>query len=349
MADMTRVYAGTQEGLFVVRSSGGTWETVNRVFPNSVLESVSGCRGDPRRVYAGVAHDGLYRTEDGGLRWTKVFDGDVRATSVDPTDDNVVYTGTEPIHLYRSEDRGETWEELTGLQNLPDEAKNHWWFPVEPHIGHVITIFVHPEDPTMIYLALEHGGIVRSFDRGETWEDVSKGIDYLDIHVISSEPHRFDRWFVSSARGFYASDDPAEGWTRAEDGFTRDYFHDFIFFPPERVGESPTMLIATADKSPGSWNRPEYARSAVFRSDDGAKSWRRVGTGLDDDLKPMVWALVPHPTDRNAAFAGLGHVSRGPAHGPSGPGSLLVTRDRGESWQRIIDLPGDRVLWAATE
>lgn len=29
---------------------------------------------------------------------------------------------------------------------------------------------------------------MRSFDRGKTWEDVSKGIDYLDIHHISSAP-----------------------------------------------------------------------------------------------------------------------------------------------------------------
>ncbi len=63
----------------------------------------------------------------------------------------------------------------------------------------------------------------------------------------------------------------------------------------------------------------------------------------------MVWALTPHPTDPSAAFAGLGHISRGLAQGPSGPGSLMVSRDRGESWEKIIDLPGDRVLWAAPE
>ena len=66
-------------------------------------------------------------------------------------------------------------------------------------------------------------------------------------------------------------------------------------------------------------------------------------------MKPMVWALTAHPTDPNAAFAGVGHVSRGPAQGPKGPGSLHVTRDRGASWEKLIDVPGDRVLWAATE
>ena len=206
MSERVTLYAGTQEGLFVIRPKRQGWETVNRAFPNGVVESISGCRGEPQRVYAGVAYDGLYRTDDGGKRWTKILDGDIRATSVDPTDDDVIYTGTEPPRLYRSEDRGDTWQERAALQALPDDVRKRWWTPYPPATGHIITIFVHPDDPNMIYLCLEHGGIHRSFDRGETWEDVSKGIDYLDIHVIATLPHRFDRWFASSARGFFTTE-----------------------------------------------------------------------------------------------------------------------------------------------
>ena len=109
------------------------------------------------------------------------------------------------------------------------------------------------------------------------------------------------------------------------------------------------MLIATADHSPGSWQRPEYARSAIFRSDDEARPWHRVVEGLGEEMEPMVWALTNHPAEPNAAFAGIGRVSCGPAQGPTGPGCIMVTRDRGDSWQKIADVPGDRALWAATE
>ena len=40
-----------------------------------------------------------------------------------------------------------------------------------------------------------------------------------------------------------------------------------------------TMLVSTGDKSPGSWNRPEGARGAIFRSTDCGDSWHRVGAG----------------------------------------------------------------------
>jgi hypothetical protein len=44
------------------------------------------------------------------------------------------------------------------------------------------------------------------------WEDVSGGIDYLDIHHISSAPHPEDLYFVATARGFFKSNNPGKGW-----------------------------------------------------------------------------------------------------------------------------------------
>jgi photosystem II stability/assembly factor-like uncharacterized protein len=139
------------------------------------------------------------------------------------------------VALFRSEDGGDSWQEITSLKALPQSVRKNWWYPQAPHHGHVRNIHIHPDDPHAIYLCLEHGGIVRSFDRGKNWEDVSKGIDYLDIHVIANLPKRKDRYYVASARGFFTSDKPEAGWVRAQNGLTRDYFHDFLFLPPERV------------------------------------------------------------------------------------------------------------------
>lgn len=351
MTERVRLYAGTQHGLIVWRAQNGGWEEVSRGFADGIIDSIHGCHDQPERVYVGVTHDGLYRTDDGGRTWKKILAGDIRSVTVDPTSDDVIYAGLEPVALYRSEDRGETWKESTGLRALPEHVKKNWRFPQPPHQGHVRNIFIHPDDPRTLYLCIEHGGIVRSFDRGESWEDVSGGIDYLDIHVIANLPGCFDRYFVASARGFFTSDEPANGWIRAENGLTRDYFHDFLFLPPERAGENPAMLVATAEGSPGVWRREgRGARAALFKSADSAKSWQRVRRGLPDNLDPMVWALVHHPHDANSIFAGLGLVARGHASGTGGAGKIIVSRDRGESWTEVpIELPADRVLWAAAD
>ena len=351
MGEGVRLYAGTQHGLIVWRSKNGGWEEVGRRFKDGIIDSIYGCRQHPERVYVGVTHDGLYRTEDGGLRWIKVLDGDIRSVTVDPISDDVVYAGVEPVGLYRSEDRGENWKELPSLKELPEEIRKNWRFPQPPHLGHVRNIFIHPENSKTIYLCIEHGGIARSFDRGETWEDVSKGIDYLDIHVIANLPRSKERYFVATARGFFTSDNPAQGWVRAETGLTRDYFHDFLFLPPGRDGEGPTMLLATADKSPGFWRRENRgARAALFKSVNGAGSWTRITQGLAEDLDSMIWALVHHPTEPRSVFAGFGNVARGHASGAGGAGDVMISHDLGESWERLpIELPADRVLWAAAD
>lgn len=363
MAGGIRLYAGTQHGLLVWSEHGGNWEAVGHEFPDAVIDTIAGCIHHPERVYAAVAWDGVYRSDDGGLHWSRVLEGEIRAITVDPTDDSVVYAGTEPVHLYRSEDGGDHWEELSSLVALPEEVRKNWWTPYPPATGHIRYIFVHPDDPAMLGLCLEHGGVVRSFDRGQTWEDVSGGIDYLDMHMFKSLPHSKSRFYVSSARGFFTSEDPADGWVRAERGMERGtdrtYTHDFMFLEPVHPGTAPTLLIATADGSPGFWRREERgAHAALFRSLDGAESWHRV-LGLADDMDHMVWALAPHPDDPNAVFAGVGATNRGQTVDTStpsvaaltdAPGEILLSRDRGDSWQKLpLQLPADRVLWAAAD
>jgi photosystem II stability/assembly factor-like uncharacterized protein len=130
---------------------------------------------------------------------------------------------------------------------------------------------------------------------------------------------------------------------------TRDYFHDFLFLHSDP--EKPIVLVAAAAGSPGFWRRENRgARAALFKSTDGARSWTRVARGLPQDLDSMIWALVRHPTDARAVFAGLGNVARGHASGAGGAGDLMISRDLGDSWERLdIELPADRVLWAAAE
>ena len=351
MAEQVRLYAATHEGVSVLRSTSAGWERVGLPLPGVVSECFAGSAQHPERVYVAAGHDGVYATEDAGQHWSRLFDGDVRSVALDPTNEDVIYAGTEPIHLYRSEDRGDSWEELTALQDFPEEVRFNWWGPQPPHQGHVAHIFIHPDDPATIYLCLEHGGVVRSFDRGATWEDVSKGIDYLDMHMLRALPGSRSRYYTSSARAFFMSDDAAAGWVPAENGFTRYYFHDFIFLPASQEGGNPTMLVATADKSPGYWDRPEHARTAFFRSSDCAQSWERVGAGLPEHIGPWAYTLVNHPTNPRAAFAGFGDMVRGPSHAATyGQGSLVATYDEGDSWDTLpVDIGATFGLWGAPE
>ena len=90
MPSPVRIYAGTQEGLFVWRSRNGTWEKNTVAFESGTIDAVDGPRSQPNIVYLGVTQDGLYRTEDAGKSWRRVFEGNVRAVTVDPIDESVI-------------------------------------------------------------------------------------------------------------------------------------------------------------------------------------------------------------------------------------------------------------------
>ncbi len=161
-----------------------------------------------------------------------------------------------------------------------------------------------------------------------------------------------ERYFAATARGFYATPDPSQGWTRAENGFTRDYFYKFIIMPPRSdADDNPTMLISTGDHSPGSWNRPEGARGAIFRSVDRGDSWQRVGVGagLPEEMIERAWMFVPHPHEKDSVFAALGRYPY--PNVDAGAGAIVLSRDRGDSWERIEGIRVRSVwgLWAAAD
>ena len=53
MVSPVRIYAGTQEGLFVCRSINGSWEKVSVAFESGTIDAVDGLRSQPNIVYLG--------------------------------------------------------------------------------------------------------------------------------------------------------------------------------------------------------------------------------------------------------------------------------------------------------
>ena len=130
------VFFWTQTGVRLYRGKDDQWQEVGRHL-SGVADCLAGSKKHPEMVFCGILNDGLYRTSDAGNSWLRVFEGDVRAVTVDPRDDRVVYVGTAPVHLYRSENMGETWEELKALLAMPEEIKRNWVSPQPNHAGHI--------------------------------------------------------------------------------------------------------------------------------------------------------------------------------------------------------------------
>lgn len=339
-----RYYLGHNRGLRVLESNGSAPRTVATFFETGTLEDLKGIPGKPEVVFAAVAFDGGYRSRDAGKTWEKVLTGDVRTFTVDPHDERVIYAGMGPVRLMRSEDEGTTWEALDGILDFPPKVKKKWDVPPpyrgkeEPHLRHV---HVHPQDRNQIFVLLEHGGVLLSTDRGATWHDRSEGIQYVDMHMIANYPGSKDRYYVSSAQGFYRSDDRGAHWYRAEHGMPWAdkpawcYSHEWQFL---EKGGRPRMVVCGSRGSPGVWgldgSNPD---GHILVSDDGGDAWRVVTHGLE---KWVPWVLANHPGDPDTIFCGMGNGARGYFVNTkaTGEGALYVSHDTGETWDPL--LPG---------
>jgi hypothetical protein len=328
MEPCRRLLAGTEDGLHILLERDGGWLLDSHTLAGKSITALAAGDG---AVNAGLAHDGVYRSTDCGRSWQQVLEADVRSLAADPADPNTVYAGTEPVHLYRSRDAGQTWTELDGLLRVPEEVRERWWFPVYPHESHILSICVSPRNRRQQYVGLEHGGILRSDDDGATWTDVSDGIEYLDIHMVAADPHRDGLVYAATARGFYRSEAFGRDWVLHDQGFTRDYMHDFVVLS----GRRSRLFMTTANGVPPNWLRDSRAEGAIFRSDDEGLSWQQVGGGLPPSMELMVWNIVGDPLDGARLYAGAGDYLPNLAKGVRGRGEVWISADLGDTWARV--------------
>jgi photosystem II stability/assembly factor-like uncharacterized protein len=318
-------YAATGESVARLAEAGGSWD-VELVLAGSPALCIAGDPRDPDTVYAGLGDDGVRRSRDGGRTWVEsglagkqVFSVAVGAA------DGAVYAGTEPSALYRSDDRGETWRELESLLELPSQPT--WSFPPRPWTSHVRWIAPSPHDADLLLAGIELGGLMRSTDGGETWEDHRPGAQ-RDVHSLAWHPLVAGRAYEAGGGGAAWSEDGGATWTPADEGRDRHYTWSVAVDPLD-----PELWYVSASTGPfAAHGRRGDPQARIYRRrNDG---WDALAGGLPEPLPAMPYALLA--TDARL-FAGLAN------------GELWESRDGGDSWRRCeLTPPLPRLLALAS-
>lgn len=236
-------------------------------------------------LYAGLASGGVFKSEDGGLQWTPVFDNQkslaIGALALEPGNPEVVYAGTGDPNvtgypflgsgLYRSQDGGKSWA-YVGLQ--------------ETQI--ISSILVHPTNPNILWVGClgsplhrhSNRGVYKSTDRGKTWKQVLFVSDQAGVTDMVLDPFnpnqlyaaswdriRTNRESIAAGTGsaVFVSSDGGNTWNR-----------------PSINGASSNGRIALAHS--GVTEGRVFARiigadqelDNIYRSDDAGKTWTAV-------------------------------------------------------------------------
>ena len=304
-----RLYAATGTSFARLDETPDGW-TVEPSLRESTAQCLALDPDDPDVVYVGLGAGGVRKTTDGARTWMDLglVEHQVFSVAVSAAD-GVVYAGTEPSALFRSDDEGRTWHELTGLLDLP--SRPTWSFPPRPWTSHVRWIAPSPHEAHTILVGIELGGLMRSTDAGETWQDHRPGAQ-RDVHSLAWHPLAPGRAYEAGGGGAAWSEDAGDTWTPADEGRDRRYTWSVAVDP-----EDQDLWYVSASSGPFAAHGRGDPQANVYRRRNGA--WEVLADGLPDPLPAMPYALV---ATRDRLFAGLAN------------GELWESRDRGDSWRR---------------
>ena len=319
------ILVGTREGAVSIErdAPGAPWRIGQRSLTDKHISAIVK-EPDSGLAFAGAFHGGVMVIADDGKSWEARNHGMTQNNVYSLAAKNVnghvrLFAGTEPAHLFVSEDLGLNWRELPALRSVSSVPK--WSFPAPPHVGHVKHINFDPDNPNTIYASVEVGGLLRSTDGGESWDEFP-GL-YEDVHRLMVHPADPSFLYAVTGRGLYTAPERGarwEQWTKREDEIG-GYPDGFVFRPSD-----PKLLFMTAaDDAPGTWRNTHFAGARISRSKDGGRSWEILKNGLPDRLQASIEAFcLEEAGSATEIYAG------------TTAGEILCSQDLGDSWKVAV-------------
>lgn len=354
------------------------WRSVGATRGGRVT-AYSGVRQQPHTFYFGGVGGGVWKTDDAGITWVPVSDGQIATGSIGsidvaPSNPNHVWVGTGSAAIrsnviigrgvYKSSDAGKKWE-FMGLKDS----------------GQIGGIKIHPFNTNTVWLAAlgspfganDERGIFKTTDAGKTWKKtlfVNNETGGRDIEVDWENP---DILYAAMYKGFRKGWDIISGGPASEGGIYKSsdggetWKHITNGLPKNRIGKidieiarsNPRVLYAMVE-APG----PE---GGLFRSNDAGESWTNINNSQRLRARPFYFHYVNvnpknenevyvnelgfhKSTDGGKTFASI-QTPHGDNHGvwlnPDNPQIMLqvndgganVTLNGGKSWSSILNQP----------
>jgi photosystem II stability/assembly factor-like uncharacterized protein len=255
-------------------------------------------------VYAGTG-SGVFKSLDGGGSWQAVNvglrDRYVFDLAIDQRHPATIYAATDS-GVFKSTNAARRWRRTS----LPEIA--------------TVALALHPRNTRVAYAATDKG-VYKSSDAGASWRKVTTDRNAVRVFALALDPQRPATVYAGSGGGVFKSTDAGRSWKARNLGLFpngtpvgNDLLEGFV---SAMVVDSrrPQTLYLGCDRG-------------VFKSTDGARTWRPVNTGLPGVVgaSPFkhVGSLAIDPDNPQTLYTGT-YTSHG----------LFKTTDGGLSWSAI--------------
>lgn len=336
IGDVKTYYMGTTGGgVWKTVDKGITWKNISDgFFTTGSVGAIAVAASDPNVVYVGMGEhavrgvmthhgDGVYRSTDAGRTWKKVGLAATQHISrilVHPTNPDIVWVAAqgalygpgEERGVFKSVDGGTTWkkvlyrDERTGASELAMDASN-------PRILYA-AMWEYGRLPWKVISGGPGGGLYKSTDSGETWEQLKEGLPTemgkMAVAVSRVNPDKVFALIESDSmkdeRGLYVSTNAGKSWKQVSSDprlVQRAWYYIELFLDTK---DDDTIYVLSAP---------------FLRSDDGGRTWTPL-SAPHGDFHDM-WINPSDPANYIIA----------------NDGGAAITFDKGESWSSQDNMP----------
>jgi len=266
-------------------------------------------------VFVGSASGGVWKSINGATTFRPVFDREpaqsIGAVTIDPSNHKIVWVGTGESWtrnsvsigngIYKSTDGGENWTNV-GLKDSERIAR----------------ILVDPKDSNTVYACAtghlwndsDERGVYKTTDGGTTWKKVLAGANGSTgcgmLATNSQEPKTLyaSMWDFRRQGWTFRSGGPGSGLFKSTDG--GDHWTEIAPNNSQGLPEKPygRIALAVAPSKPNVvYAMIESKQSALYRSDDAGKSWKKLDASQFMVWRPFYFAnLIVDPKNENKVF-----------------------------------------------
>ncbi|ABF40626.1 hypothetical protein Acid345_1624 [Candidatus Koribacter versatilis Ellin345] len=332
-------------GVWRTNDYGRTWDSIFDSQPTQSIGAIAVAPSDPKVIYVASGEglhrpdlsvgDGIYKSTDAGKTWTHLGlrDGQqIPALAVDPRDPNKLLVavaghpyGPNPERgVFRSTDGGQTFQKVL----YKDE-----------NVG-ASDVQIDPSNPDIVYAGLWEsregpwengqwngtgGGIYKSTDGGQTWNQLAGGLPDGIIQVyVAISPSSPNRLYASVATKagvhIYGSKDAGTTWTTVTDDAR----------PEQRIGGGDLPVPKVDPRDPETL----YMTSTVtWKSTDSGKTWIGFRGAPGGDDYQNIW-INPNDPKIICIVSDQG---------------AIVTVNGGESWSSWYNQPTAQMYHVNTD
>lgn len=194
---------------------GASWKEIYSEATNVGLVLALGINPqDPQKIFAGTDKGEIIFSEDAGQSWRSLYRSDsgkaIYKIALDSANPDLAYFLLFESGVLRTSDGGQTFEELS--RNAKDNALS-----ISSGFDQAISLAIDPLRGGTLYVG-DAEGLLRSKDRGESWEVVKtlNNPQNAGIRSIAINPQNSDEIIFSAAQAFYKSNDGGVNWMPIE-------------------------------------------------------------------------------------------------------------------------------------